>query len=265
MKVEEIMKLFMHLRLINLATLLFVVSSCGTYDYIASGFSSEEEAVEEISKAEDELRSDLQDYVDSGGDVSESVSEEVNQTNDEEENQLIISDEELPPVPTKEYDSTLIVEDDKKIVAETKDDVEPDFRESNTPKIDFERTLLNLSDKIQYRIATLSFRSGSSIVDRKALNKIKKIVEVAKNRNAKVKIVGHASTRTRDMPNSEHKLVNFVISDKRAQSVAKAFINYNFPKENLITEAVSDSKPLFKENMPAGTQANQRTEIFLIY
>ena len=84
MKVEEIMKLFMHLRLINLATLLFVLSSCGTYDYIASGFSSEEEAVEEISKAEDELRSDLQDYVDSGGDVSESVSEEVNQTNDEE-------------------------------------------------------------------------------------------------------------------------------------------------------------------------------------
>ena len=176
MKLEEIMKLFMHLRLINLATLLFVLSSCGTYDYIASGFSSEEEAVEEISKAEDELRSDLQDYVDSGGDVSESVSEEVNQTNDEEENQLIISDEELPPVP-REYDSTLIVEDDKKIVAETKDDIEPDFRESNTPKIDFERTLLNLSDKIQYRIATLSFRSGSSIVDRKALNKIKKLLK----------------------------------------------------------------------------------------
>ena len=138
-------------------------------------------------------------------------------------------------------------------------------KDSNTPKIDFERTLLNLSDKIQYRIATLSFRSGSSIVDRKALRKIKKVAEVAKTRNAKVKIVGHASTRTRDMPNSKHKLVNFVISDKRAQSVAKAFINYNFPKENLITEAVSDSKPLFKENMPAGTQANQRTEIFLIY
>ena len=259
------MKFFMHLRLLNLAILVFVLNSCGTYDYIASGFSSEEEAVEEISKAEDELKSDLQDYVDSGGEVLESVSEEENETKDEEENQLIISDEELPPVPTKEYDSTLIVEDEEEIVAETKDDIKPDFRDSNTPKIDFERTLLNLSDKVQYRIATLSFRSGSSIVDRKALRKIKKIAEVAKTRNAKVKIVGHASTRTRDMPNSKHKLVNFVISDKRAQSVAKAFINYNFPKENLITEAVSDSKPLFKENMPAGTQANQRTEIFLIY
>ncbi len=255
------MKFLMHLRFINLVILIFVLNSCGTYDYIASGFSSEEEAVEEILKAEDELRSDLQDYVDSGGAVSEADNQAIN----EEENQLIISDEELPPVPTKEYDSTLIVEENEKIVTEPKNEVEPDFRESNTPTIDFERTLLNLSDKIQYRIATLAFRSGSSIVDRKALKKIKKIVEVAKSRNAKVKIVGHASTRTRDMPNSEHKLVNFVISDKRAQSVAKAFINYDFPKENLITEAVSDSKPLFKENMPAGTQANQRTEIFLIY
>ena len=116
------MKFFMHLRLLNLAILVFVLNSCGTYDYIASGFSSEEEAVEEISKAEDELKSDLQDYVDSGGEVLESVSEEENETKDEEENQLIISDEELPPVPTKEYDSTLIVEDEEEIVAETKDD-----------------------------------------------------------------------------------------------------------------------------------------------
>ena len=38
-----------------------------------------------------------------------------------------------------------------------------------------------------------------------------------------------------------------------------------FPEINLETEAVSDSKPLFKEIMPAGTKANQRTEIFLIY
>ena len=56
----------------------------------------------------------------------------------------------------------------------------------------------------------------------------------------------------------------FMISDKRAQSVANIFIKkYNFPSNSLITEAVSDTKPLFKENMPAGTQANQRTEIFL--
>ena len=68
------------------------------------------------------------------------------------------------------------------------------------------------------------------------------------------------------MPIAEHKLVNFMISDKRAQSVAQIFIKkHNFPGEKLLTEAVSDSKPLFKEIMPAGTKANQRTEIFIIY
>ena len=67
------------------------------------------------------------------------------------------------------------------------------------------------------------------------------------------------------MPIAEHKLVNFIISDKRANSVAEIFIKkYNFPSDKLITQGVSDSKP-FKEIMPAGTTANQRTEIFLIY
>ena len=115
-------------------------------------------------------------------------------------------------------------------------------------------------------MATINFYTGSSQVDNIGLKKIKKIAKIAKDRNAKIKIVGHASKRTRDMPLAKHKLVNFNISDKRAQSVANIFLNkYNFPSVNLIAEAVSDTKPLFKENMPAGTKANQRTEIFLIY
>ena len=59
---------------------------------------------------------------------------------------------------------------------------------------------LNLKDKIQYRIATINFRSGSSSVDGNGLKKIKKIVKIAKDRNAKIKVIGHASERTKDMP-----------------------------------------------------------------
>ena len=122
------------------------------------------------------------------------------------------------------------------------------------------------SSFLWYVFATINFLSGSSNVGVQGLRKIKKIAKLAKERNAKIKIIGHASKRTKDMPIAEHKLVNFMISDKRAQSVAKVFIDsHNFPGEKLITEAVSDSKPLFKEIMPAGTKANQRTEIFIIY
>ena len=126
--------------------------------------------------------------------------------------------------------------------------------------------ILELKNKIQYRIATINFSSGSSAVNYNGLKKIKRIVKLAKERNAKIKIVGHASKRTKDMPLNEHKLVNFSVSHQRAQTVAKLVTDkYKFPSENLITEAVSDSKPLFREDMPAGTKANQRTEIFIIY
>ena len=90
-------------------------------------------------------------------------------------------------------------------------------------------------------------------------------MKLAKEKDARVRIVGHASTRTKDMEPIKHKLANFNISDKRSQAVAKIFIDNNFPLKNLITEAVSDSKPLFYESMPAGTYGNQRTEIYLIY
>ena len=90
----------------------------------------------------------------------------------------------------------------------------------------FENTIskLTINDKIQYRVATINFYSGSSLVDNVGLKKIRKIANIAKERNAKIKIVGHASKRTRDMPLAKHKLVNFNISDKRAQSVANIFI-----------------------------------------
>ena len=58
-------KLNTKLFFIKFSIIFYFLNSCGTYDYIASGFSSEEEAVEEISNAEDELKADLQDYVDS--------------------------------------------------------------------------------------------------------------------------------------------------------------------------------------------------------
>lgn len=214
----------------------------------------------------------------------------------ENEDGLELVDEQLSATPTQEYDSILISEDEEtqkpnNQISQTTDVFED---KSNQSSEAFENdigileqadsleeeasnaesfkptenliTSLNLAEKIQYRVATINFRSGSSSVDGKGLKKIKKIVKVAKERNAKIKIIGHASERTRDMPIAEHKIVNFIISDKRAHSVAKIFIEkYDFPKDKLITEAVSDSKPLFKEIMPAGTTANQRTEIFLIY
>ena len=192
-----------------------------------------------------------------------------------EEDEIIVrrngtqENEQLPATPTQDYDSTLLGEDvqnngNSLDLAPTNDSTVKDNNQKELSII--EQRKLQISDKIQYRVATINFNSGSSSVDSRGLKKTKKIAKMAKERDAKIKVVGHASKRTKDMPISQHKIINFKISDQRAQSVAKIFIDkYNFPESNLITEAVSDSKPLFQENMPAGTKANQRTEIFIIY
>ena len=202
------------------------------------------------------------------------------ESNFESDDQLEVAEEKLPANPTTDYDTTLIESDEssdlileEEIISDlVQEDSEKETTEPSVsqeiPSFDstFERSKLDLEEQIQYRVATINFSSGSSSVNIAGLKKIKKIAKIAKERNAKIKIIGHASERTKDMPIAKHKLVNFIVSDKRANSVAEIFIKkYNFPTDKLITQGVSDSKPLFKEIMPAGTTANQRTEIFLIY
>ncbi len=238
---------------------LFILSSCISVSEFVGSDDSDLEPADEVGQ----LLSDIQQE-------QEEISKIAEQPQD-----LEIADEQLEPTPTQEYDSVLLDKDEVEVETETEplEQVSPKVEKTDKAPVknkikDFESSIskLSINDKIQYRVATINFYSGSSQVDAAGLKKIRKIVKIAKERNAKIKIVGHASKRTRDMPLAKHKLVNFNISDRRAQSVANVLITkYDFPSNNLITEAVSDTKPLFKENMPAGTQANQRTEIFLIY
>ena len=248
-------------KLLSISTLLiFLCISCiSVSDLVGNNDTVEQTAVDEVGQ----LLSDIQNE-----------EEDLTQSSEDSFDSLADSEEKLPPTPTKEYDSTLIENEEEieetKVEQETNivsDEIEgQELSQEKFKRVQNEISKLNIDDKLQYRVATINFYSGSSQVDNVGLKKIKKIAKIAKERNAKIKVVGHASKRTRDMPLAKHKLVNFNISDKRAQSVANVFIRkYNFPSNSLITEAVSDTKPLFKENMPAGTKANQRTEIFLIY
>ena len=194
-------------------------------------------------------------------------------TNEEDTISDLVQEEDVISDLVQEEDviSDLVQEDETSselINEELEKDVQEPSATQEISSFDktFERSKLDLEEQIQYRVATINFSSGSSSVNNAGLKKIKKIAKIAKERNAKIKVIGHASERTKDMPIAKHKLVNFIISDKRANSVADIFIKkYNFPTDKLITQGVSDSKPLFKEIMPAGTTANQRTEIFLIY
>ena len=250
-----------------------------TVDYVGSVFSDESVDVEDSRESDGENKI----LSASAPEKSQTENKESLKKNNDSE---IVSNENLSDskqileaVPAEELD---VVKLNDENTSPSISDSEEEYRElsskeSNsdpyfTPKrVESNRNLeliipeLKLNDKIQFRIATINFNSGSSQLTYKDIKKIKRVMKLANEKKAKVRIVGHASTRTKDMDLIKHKVANFTISDKRSHAVAKVFIDNKFPVNDLITEAVSDSKPLFHESMPAGTHGNQRTEIYIIY
>jgi outer membrane protein OmpA-like peptidoglycan-associated protein len=78
-----------------------------------------------------------------------------------------------------------------------------------------------------------------------------------------IRVVGHSSSRTADMPLKRHLMLNFEKSQARANSVARALIKLGVPASKVLVEAVGDSQPVYYESMPAGEEGNRRAEIFI--
>ncbi|UUX49848.1 OmpA family protein [Nisaea acidiphila] len=116
-----------------------------------------------------------------------------------------------------------------------------------------------------YQAGIIRFSNGSARLSSADQGVIRELVPLIRDYNATVEIVGHASSRTRNMDPFEHKLVNFEISLQRANAVAAALINAGAPSERISVQAVGDSQPVSSEAMPAGEADNRRAEIYLIY
>jgi outer membrane protein OmpA-like peptidoglycan-associated protein len=81
--------------------------------------------------------------------------------------------------------------------------------------------------------------------------------------SASIKVVGHASSRTANMPVERHLEVIFQKSQARADAVAQALIRAGVPADRVQIEAVGDSQPVYYESMPKGEAGNRRAEIFV--
>jgi outer membrane protein OmpA-like peptidoglycan-associated protein len=78
-----------------------------------------------------------------------------------------------------------------------------------------------------------------------------------------VRIVGHSSSRTADMPLERHLEMIFTKSQDRANAVAAELIREGVPADHVLVEAVGDTQPVYYESMPKGEDGNRRAEIFL--
>ena len=253
-----------------------IETSSNTFDFFESIFSDDNE-IKTVSKSKEDpsLNADIPQSTNKNSPIDKNESKmnenkEIQSTNISDYDQVLkaVPPEKLEKEPLDSFDNNkafdqIIKENVKNSIIANKENSDKTSKSDKIFNIPVQK--LELKNKIQFRIATINFNTGSSSIKFNDIKKIKKVINIAQKKNALIRIVGHASTRTRDLPEIEHKIVNFNVSDRRAQSVAKVFIDNKFPKKRLITEAVSDSKPLFHESMPTGTFKNQRTEIYIIY
>ena len=109
----------------------------------------------------------------------------------------------------------------------------------------------------------VGFAHDSAALTRQARASIREIADRYKAGGGRIHVIGHASSRTRNMPLGQHMLVNFNISVDRAQAVADELMRLGVAPSALTIDAVGDSQPRFGEAMPSGEEGNRRVEIYL--
>ncbi|WP_343865899.1 OmpA family protein, partial [Caenispirillum bisanense] len=113
-------------------------------------------------------------------------------------------------------------------------------------------------------VAVIHFEFGSRALDARDRQVIRQVADLQARQGGFIKVVGHSSRFTADMPQQRHMLVNFETSVARADAVAAALVREGVPSEVVEVAALGASEPRYQEVMPSGQVGNQRVEIFLI-
>ena len=112
-------------------------------------------------------------------------------------------------------------------------------------------------------VATILFGNGSAALDARDRQILADVVRLQKQNGSKVRIIGHASQRTRNIDPAQHKLANLKMSVGRANQVADELRKMGVAADNILVAAVGDNNPVYLEIMPSGEAGNRRAEIYL--
>ena len=113
------------------------------------------------------------------------------------------------------------------------------------------------------RVATILFPNGSARLNSTDRRILRKVYALHRRNGGKVRIIGHASSRTRNLTAVKHKMVNFNISVSRADAIAKELMRLGVKRANILVGARADTEPMYYEVMPSGEAGNRRAEIYL--
>ena len=118
---------------------------------------------------------------------------------------------------------------------------------------------------ISVRAGVITFQTGSATLPKGATKIVREAAKLHRERGGTVRVVGHSSSRTRELSLERHKLANFSISMDRATAVADALVQAGIDPSAVFLSAVGNQEPISHEWMPSGQLKNQRTEIYLDY
>lgn len=109
------------------------------------------------------------------------------------------------------------------------------------------------------------FPHDTTVLNSEARKLVRAAAQTYRQKGAQgyIRVVGHSSSRTANMPLARHMEYNFERSQARATAVAKELIRDGVPAEKVLVEAVGDSQPVYYESMPQGEEGNRRAEIFI--
>lgn len=114
------------------------------------------------------------------------------------------------------------------------------------------------------RVATIQFGNGTAGLDDQDQAVLRDVAKIVKQRGGKrIVIIGHASSRTADMDTVRHSMVNYEVSARRADTVAKALAGFGVKRDIIDARAAADQQPVFYEIMPSGEAGNRRTEVYV--
>ena len=116
---------------------------------------------------------------------------------------------------------------------------------------------------VSFQAASIPFLSGSSTLNSSGRAALKQVVRLHREFGGHVRVIGHASRRTRDMDLNSHSWVNFQISLDRATAVSMELTRLGVPALAVLVDARSDNEPVSYEYMPAGEAENRRADVFI--
>jgi outer membrane protein OmpA-like peptidoglycan-associated protein len=118
---------------------------------------------------------------------------------------------------------------------------------------------------ITFLSAVIYHSNTQADLSAKDLKALRQVAKFAKDNDASISVVGHASSRTKDMKETSHKAANFDLSVARAEKVRDALVKNGVKGARVSIAAVSDTEKIVSESMPLLEAVNRRTEVYLSY